>query len=60
VSAAGLPLARAHLPGVTRDIIKALVVAGVTSPNTFTKLPREEIERYLAPGGQGQTISASP
>jgi len=60
VSPAGLALARARLPGITRDIITALVGAGVTSPATFVELPREEIRRYLSPSEHDQAVSASP
>ncbi len=50
VDTAGLALARARLPGLGREQIKALVVAGLDSPAALRDAPPEVLERYLSPG----------
>jgi replicative superfamily II helicase len=50
VDSAGLALARTRLPGLGREEIKALVVAGFDSPAALREAPPEVLERYLSPG----------
>ena len=50
VDTAGLTLARARLPGLGREGIKALVAAGLDSPAALRDAPPEVLERYLSPG----------
>jgi helicase len=50
VDSSGLTLARAHLPGLSREDIKTLVAAGFDSPAALRSASPEVLERYLAPG----------
>jgi len=50
VGPAGLPLARAQLPGLGREDIKNLVAAGLDSPAALREAAPEVLARYLSPG----------
>lgn len=43
-----LPLARAQLPGLSREDIRTLVEAGFDSPQTLREASAEALERYLS------------
>jgi helicase len=49
VGPAGLLLARAQLPGLGREDIRALVAAGFDSPAAVKEAPPEVLGRYLSP-----------
>src|SRR6266571_4215548 len=49
VDTASLALARARLPGLGREALKALVAAGFDSPAALRDAPPEVLERYLSP-----------
>jgi helicase len=49
VEASGLALARAQLPGIGRDEIRALVAAGFDSVTALREAPPEVLSRYLSP-----------
>ncbi len=55
VDSAGLVLARAHLPGLSREDIKNLVAAGFASPAVLREASPEVLARYLSPS-QIQTL----
>jgi replicative superfamily II helicase len=48
VSPACLPLARAQLPGLSRDDIRTLVEAGFASPEALREAATDILERYLS------------
>ncbi|HKA54131.1 MAG TPA: DEAD/DEAH box helicase [Candidatus Binatia bacterium] len=50
IGPAGLPLARAQLPGLGREDIKNLVAAGLDSPAALREAAPEVLARYLSPG----------
>ena len=49
VDTASLALARARLPGLGREALKALVAAGFDSPAALRDAPPAVLERYLSP-----------
>lgn len=49
VDAAGLALARAHLPGIGREDVKKLVTAGFDSPAAVREASPDVLARYLSP-----------
>ena len=49
VDPSSLELARAHLPSLNREEIKALVSAGFDSPRAVREAPPEVLEPYLSP-----------
>lgn len=49
VDSAGLALARAHLPGLAREEIRALVAAGFDSVASLREASPEVLSRYLSP-----------
>jgi hypothetical protein len=48
VAATCLPLARAQLPGLSREDIRTLVAAGLDSPEALREVSPEVLERYLS------------
>jgi hypothetical protein len=48
VAPACLPLARAHLSGLSREDIRTLVEAGFDSPQALREASAEALERYLS------------
>jgi hypothetical protein len=58
IDSSGLTLARAHLPGLSREDIRALVAAGFDSPVALREASPEVLERYLSPT-QIQTLRES-
>lgn len=49
VDTASLTLARARVPGLSREAVKALVTAGFDSPAALREAPPALLERYLSP-----------
>ena len=49
VDPSSLELARAHLPGLNREEVQALVSAGFDSPRAVREAPPEVLEPYLSP-----------
>ena len=58
VDTTSLPLARAHLPGLGRGEIRALVAAGFDSVATLRDASADVLARYLSPS-QIQTFRES-
>jgi hypothetical protein len=48
VTPACLPLARAQLPGLSREDVRTLVEAGLDSPQALREASPEVLERYLS------------
>lgn len=58
VNPSALALARARLPGLSREDLQALAAAGFTSPTALQDAPSEVLARYLSPA-QIEALQAS-